>query len=954
MKRIIPLLLLLIFAFGAKAQFSLAVQGTVSSNNSSISLAGIPVEIYYDSLPGAVFPGPFLTQTNANGFFSDTIPGLPNRILKVKVVDCNGSSLIQPQVLLPNVPFATFNFSNYCSTQTFGCNPAFTAQTNPSNPFLVSFVLNQGGVVPTTTLLWSFGDGNSQTTVGSPIISHSYANAGTYQVSVLMIDSSLGCNAIFTDTVSVWSQGGGGSQCRATFNAGQFPLPLAFNNIRFHINSFSSPSGIMRLDFGDGTFVSGQVGSIPFADHVYQTSGVYVPCITITDSTLQCNYTFCDSIVVSTTGQGNCYASFLPTYTPGNAPVSVTFHNQSSGTTGNPFGFTSQWSFGDGTFSSIANPTHVYSANGVYQVTLTIFDSLFNCTNTYVDSIYIGSSNLNCAASFVHTVHPQQGGAIVSFIHQTNAPGPHHYAWNFGNGLIVNQDHPVTYLTNGVYNVCFTVVSLSNGCTATYCDSIVVGSGTTNCNASFTTTVPSGNAPITLNFSNTSTGNGPNTFYHWDFGDGTSSTGFTQNHTYAANGTYFVTLSIFDTTQACHSVFTDTVVIGNIPQSCSAFFNVVVNPVNASSIAFVNQSTSNATQGVWYRWSFGDGSPIVAVPNPSHFYSAPGTYQVCLTINTPNCTDTYCTSVTIGQAVNSYSLGGMISGPSTGVGNIINVYAFEVQSNGTWIPVDTTLAMDSSGVFLYQFNGLPSASYAVMAELTPNSPQGQLFFPTYVGNTVNWNNAILIYLSSGTSTLPWSINMVNFLALPSGTGSITGNVLRGNLRVTSGNMTNVTVQLLDPSLLPIRTSRTDAQGQFNFADLPMGTYNVHIDWPGRPCTPQSVTLMAGQNSINGVNFTMNRGNILTSVQEPFSGNVERVYPNPVRDQLFAEVNLTADGAYQLEIYNISGQRMTQETRNLLRGNQRLEIPTQELSAGLYLMRLTDPRGVSTQWKVSKQ
>ncbi len=953
MKRIIPLLLLIILSIGAKAQFSLAVQGTVSTNNSTASVAGVLVEIYYDSVPGAIFPGPFFTHTNANGFYSDTIPGIPNGLLKVKVMDCNGSYLTQQRVVLPNVPVATVDFSNYCATQTFGCNPAFTAQTNPANPFLVSFLLNQGAVSPTTTLIWSFGDGNSQTTVGSPVISHAYGNAGNYRVSVLMIDSLHGCSAIFSDSVRVWMQGGG-SLCHATFNAGQFPLPNAFHNIRFHINSFSSPNGIMRLDFGDGTFITGQVGSIPFADHVYATPGVYVPCISIIDTSIQCNSNHCDTLIVNSTGQGNCHASFLPTYTPGNAPVSVTFHNQSSGSNGVPFGFSSQWSFGDGTFSSASNPTHVYTANGAYLVTLTIFDSLNNCTNTYSDSIYIGSSNLNCAASFVHTVLAQQGGGIVSFIHQTNAPGPHHYSWDFGNGQTVNHDHPVTFLPNGAYRVCFTIVSLSNGCTATYCDSVFVGNNTSNCQASFTSTVPSGNAPVTVNFTNTSTGTAVNTMYHWDFGDGTTGVGFWQNHIYSANGTYMVTLSMFDTSQSCHSVFVDTIVVGTAPQNCQAFYTINSNPSNPTQVTFNNQSTSNVSTGVWYQWNFGDGSPIVALANPTHTYTNPGTYNVCLTINSPNCTDTYCTTVTIGQTVNTFSLGGAINGPTAGVGNVVNVYLFEVQSNGAWIPTDTVTAIDTAGFLYYNFSSIPTATYAVLAELTPNSPQGSMFFATYIGNTVSWNNAVLVFLNNQTSMIPWNINMVSFLSLPSGTGSISGNVLRGNLRVASGNMPNVTVQLLDPSLLPIMTSRTDAQGQFNFSDLPMGTYNIHIDWPGRPCTPIPVTLMASQNNVNGINFTMNRGSIVTATQEVFSGNVDKIYPNPVRDQLFVELNLTNDGVYMLEVYNLSGQKVSTETRSLIRGSQRLEIPTQDLSSGLYLMRLTDPSGAATQWKVSKQ
>ncbi len=46
------------------------------------------------------------------------------------------------------------------------------------------------------------------------------------------------------------------------------------------------------------------------------------------------------------------------------------------------------WSWGDGTFSTTAYPTHTYSAAGYYNICLTIIDSV-GCTTTYCDSSYL-------------------------------------------------------------------------------------------------------------------------------------------------------------------------------------------------------------------------------------------------------------------------------------------------------------------------------------------------------------------------------------------------------------------------------------------------------------------------------------------------------------------------------------------------------------------------------------
>lgn len=62
--------------------------------------------------------------------------------------------------------------------------------------------------------------------------------------------------------------------------------------------------------------------------------------------------------------------------------------------------------------------------------------------------------------------------------------------------------------------------------------------------AQFTSSVKSGVSPLTVNFVNTSTG--PFTSVQWNFGDGETSTEINPTHQYTTEGTFEVTLTIFD------------------------------------------------------------------------------------------------------------------------------------------------------------------------------------------------------------------------------------------------------------------------------------------------------------------------------------------------------------------------------------------------------------------------
>ncbi|WCT14517.1 PKD domain-containing protein [Mucilaginibacter jinjuensis] len=124
--------------------------------------------------------------------------------------------------------------------------------------------------------------------------------------------------------------------------------------------------------------------------------------------------------------------------------------------------------------------------------------------------------------------------------------------------------------------------------------------------------------------------------YSWDFGDG-SPLGTDQNptHTYAAPGDYKVVLSVTNNS-GCLSVSPPQTV--SISKKPVADFAISSPDCASGTITFTDQSTvvPGTTEAAW-SWDFGDGQ-TATVKNPTHTYTATGTYHVTLiTTNNKGC-----------------------------------------------------------------------------------------------------------------------------------------------------------------------------------------------------------------------------------------------------------------------------------------------------------------------------
>ncbi len=485
---------------------------------------------------------------------------------------------------LPGAPIANFN-----ATPTSG-----------NSPLKVQFTDASTGTV--SSYSWDFNnDGNVDSTEQSP--SYTYAAAGNYTVNLTVIGTGGSDSEVKTGYINVSNSVT--TKPVAAFSAsptlGIMPL-----NVQFTDMSTGVPAS-WSWNFGDGNTSN---ESSPL--HTYSKVGKFTVSLTVknvkgTNTTKKTKYIDVEVVPV---------AEFSANKTLGKAPLSVKFTDKS---TGDPTSW--NWDFGDGNTSTEEKPVHVYSAVGIYNVTLTATNAVGN--NTTMKSDYIDVEGVPVAdfsASSTLGIMPFN----VSFTDMSSGV-PTSWSWSFGDGNVSTEQNPShVYSKVGTFTIKLTAKNAvgSNTITKTkYIDVEVVPV------AEFSANKTLGKAPLSVKFTDKSTGDP--TSWNWDFGDGNTSTEEKPVHVYSEVGRYNITL-------------TATNAVGNNTITKSSYIDVEGVPVaefSANStvgavpfnVSFTDLSTGVPTS---WSWSFGDGTTSIE-QNPSHIYSKGGQYTVKLTAKNP-------------------------------------------------------------------------------------------------------------------------------------------------------------------------------------------------------------------------------------------------------------------------------------------------------------------------------
>ncbi|MAB80321.1 MAG: hypothetical protein CMJ89_13285 [Planctomycetes bacterium] len=481
-----------------------------------------------------------------------------------------------------------------------GLGAAFdAAPTRGEVPLLVSFSDRSTGGV--TSFVWDFGDG-ATSTAQNP--THTYTNVGTYTVSLAVDGASGQDTRVRTDLVVVNPVGP-----TAAFvtdpPGGPAPLTVNFTDI-----STGSVTG-WSWRFGDGE-LSGDQHPI----HTYTQQGTYGVVLTVNGPDGDDSISLAGSIVVDPPG---AVAAFDATPTRGEVPLAVTFSDRSGG---GPTSF--NWDFGDGTTTTLQNPTHTYVAVGTYTVSLATDGPSGQDTRTRTDLIVVNP--MGPTADF--SANPIDGPAPLTVAFTDLSTGNvTTYSWRFGDGAGSGMQSPNhAYTTPGTYDVTLTVTGPDGTDLMAQLGLIVVSPELTR--AAFGATPRTGEMPLNVSFVDQSTGGVTN--WSWDFGDGSTSTLQSPLHVYGTTGTYTVTLTSTGPQGTDTLVQTDFVVVN--PSGPNASFTA--SPVTGEPplvVAFTDQSTGNVTSWSWY---FGDATTS-SIQNPNHAYTDMGTYSVSLTVTGP-------------------------------------------------------------------------------------------------------------------------------------------------------------------------------------------------------------------------------------------------------------------------------------------------------------------------------
>jgi PKD repeat protein len=445
--------------------------------------------------------------------------------------------------------------------------------------------------------------------------------------------------------------------------------------------------------------------------------------------------------------------------------------------------------------------------------------------------------------------------------------------------------------------------------------------------------------------------------YQWQLGGNPIANGNAANFTASVPGQYTVAV-----TDAAGCIGTSQgVLVELLPLALPSFSTTV----NAMSAAFVNTSTNATT----YSWDFGDSnsgaSNTSSEANPTHNFSAPGTYLVTLTATNACGTQTTsqevviaCTPPQVSIASNGpvqFCEGGsaMLQAASD------NLTAYQWYLNDLPIPSGTspTFAATAAGqykVLVTDFLGCENYSDVVLVEVYP--------LPT-----ATIESAAGAAVCEGTSlVLTGSLGIDYQWVVPDGTTVSGENVaiptasISNNgtyqLTVTDGNGCTSTAEFdltVNPlplvSISGLASDYKESDPPVSLSGTPAGGIFSGNGLVGDLFDPNAAGV--GQHTIyyayTDANNCTNMDSVVVHVSPASATSLAsvigdiRVFPNPNHGDFSLEIMLSSSRTLNFGLVNALGQTLATRQEWLPAGQSTLHFSSNEMSSGVYCLKVMD-------------
>lgn len=334
-------------------------------------------------------------------------------------------------------------------------------------------------------------------------------------------------------------------------------------------------------------------------------------------------------------GAGNC-ESVKPNFkweAASGQPLKLTFIDKTETGGGQITRWT--WKFSDGTTSDVQNPVKVFTTGGMQKACLEVRVVLSNgvvCEKSICYEFTLNNTGTPCAADCPFSIFYELSGKVLRAKltgNSTTLPTP--VNWSLNNGAVTRTANVFEYefpVMNGRQQLCATYTVPGTTKTCTVCTAFQAGAAKADCSdSSFIRKdilCPTVEQPVC------------------------GCNGETYRNACVALNAHGITQwrsgrcpepSICSTLNTDFEAYLTPGIVPNVWA-----FRGIVTPVSASST-------------FTWKWEFGDGK-VEDGQNVSHFYTANGTYNVCLTVglNTQSgviCTKTICKKIVVGGSTSS-------------------------------------------------------------------------------------------------------------------------------------------------------------------------------------------------------------------------------------------------------------------------------------------------------------
>ena len=787
-------------------------------------------------------------------------------------------------ILVKDIPFADFSFEVDESEVTF---------TNFSTG--------------ADSYLWDFGDGNSSTEE-NPV--HTYASDGDYNV-ILTTTNECGEHT-FSSTVSI------SLVPMASFITMQEAEDCATFVLDFESTSTNNPDTYLwTFEGGDPAMSTDANPSVTYSD-----AGSFDVTLTVSNANGSDTMTMPDYVIVNDEP--------ISAYTFSEDGLTVTFVD------GSIDGDTYEWDFGDGNSSDEVNPVHTYANEGIYEVSLTVFNECGSNTNTQLINNYTPVT-----ANFSSDITAGCANLTVQFGDESS-PNVTNWLWTFEGGTPATstEENPtVSYDAAGQYDVILTVSHPESSETITLTNYIAVS-----------------DVPITsfeyfddileVDFTNTTV---EGTTYLWDFGDGNTSTEESPSHTYADEGEYEVVLTA--TNECGSTASSETLTVNALPTA--GIDSETQSGCGPLSVQFNDASSSNV---IAWSWTFEGGNPATSTdPNPLVEYASAGSYNVQLVVTSAAGTDEI--------ILNDYIE--VIAGPTAEidydlVGNVINA-----TNNGTGATT-TTWTVDGNDInedalnYTFPENGTytvtlttenacgtSTESIDVMIDVYPTALYDGFPISVCVGEEIQ-----LMDNSTNAEEKLWTLDGANPATSTEDSPMVvyeTEGVYSITLKVSNqyGESTQSFIDVVNVIGLPTAEftgAQADNMVEFTAEGTNVSTYFWDFG-DGNTSTEQNPTHTFTTNGMFEVKLTVTNecGEyfvtetytiISNSVSEEELASVN-IYPNPAQTDLNIDLTNREGDIINLDVIDINGKLVLSTSFN----TAKYVLDVNDITAGTYLIRL---------------